>query len=145
MSRDTAPAESSIGTVCSESVTRSFSGARARTKRDKACPEARAIAARPAGTVEHAGVPTCDAHSYRVGEAPRDGPTRNVHQFYRMENMPGLFGEWSLVREWGRIGQPGQVRDDWNDTEAAANEARFDILMKKAKRGCEEQGAWPDD
>jgi predicted DNA-binding WGR domain protein len=35
----------------------------------------------------------------------------------------------------GRIGQPGQVRVDWFDTEAAAKDARFDILMKKAKRG----------
>jgi predicted DNA-binding WGR domain protein len=54
-----------------------------------------------------------------------------------MEIMPGLFGEWSLIREWGRIGQPGQVRVDWYDTEAAAKDARFDLLMKKAKRGCE--------
>jgi len=28
-----------------------------------------------------------------------------------------------------------QVRVDWFDTEAAAKDARFDLLMKKAKRG----------
>ena len=51
--------------------------------------------------------------------------------------MLGLFGDWSLVREWGRIGQSGQVRVDWYETEAAAKDARFDILMQKAKRGYE--------
>lgn len=52
----------------------------------------------------------------------RIDPPNNVHRFYRMEIMPGLFGEWSLIREWGRIGQPGQVRVDWYETEAAAKD-----------------------
>ena len=67
----------------------------------------------------------------------RIDPPNNVHRFYRLEIMPGLFGDWSLIREWGRIGQPGQVRVDWFDTEAAAKTARFDLLMQKAKRGYE--------
>lgn len=62
---------------------------------------------------------------------------RNARRFYRMEIMPGLFGDWSLVREWGRIGQSGQVPVDWYDTEAAAKTARFDMLMQKSKRGYE--------
>ncbi len=62
---------------------------------------------------------------------------RNARRFYRMELAPGLFGDWSLVREWGRIGQPGQVRVDWFDTEGAARNARVDLLMKKAQRGYE--------
>lgn len=40
----------------------------------------------------------------------RTDPSQNVHRFYRMEIAPGLFGDWALVREWGRIGQPGHVR-----------------------------------
>ena len=67
----------------------------------------------------------------------RIDPPKNVHRFYRMEIAPGLFGDWALVREWGRVGQAGQVRVDWYDTEVAAKNARFDILMKKAKRGYE--------
>lgn len=63
--------------------------------------------------------------------------SQNVHRFYRMGIVRGLFGDWSLVREWGRIGQRGQVRVDWYETEAAAKDARFDIQMKKAKRGYE--------
>lgn len=61
----------------------------------------------------------------------------NTYRYYRMEIMPGLFGDWSLVREWGRIGQPGQVRVDWYPSEREAKNARFDIQMQKAKRGYE--------
>ena len=67
----------------------------------------------------------------------RINAAQNIHRFYRMEVVPGLFGDWSLIREWGRIGQGGQVRVDWFPTEAAAKTARFDLLMKKAKRGYE--------
>ena len=61
----------------------------------------------------------------------------NARRFYQMEIVPGLFGDWALVREWGRIGQSGQLRIDWLDTEAAVKDARFDIQMQKAKRGYE--------
>ncbi len=63
--------------------------------------------------------------------------SRKARRFYRMEILPGLFGDWSLVREWGRIGQSGQVQVDLFDTEAAARGARFDLQMQKAKRGYE--------
>lgn len=61
----------------------------------------------------------------------------NSQRFYRMELLPGLFGDWSLVREWGRPGRPGQLRVDWFDDEAAAKDARFAIQMKKAQDGFE--------
>ena len=61
----------------------------------------------------------------------------NQYRYYRIEIMPGLFGDWGLVREWGRIGQGGQVRTDWFDSEADAKDARFELHMKKAKRGYE--------
>lgn len=51
----------------------------------------------------------------------------NLHRFYRLEIVRGLFGHWSLVRNWGRIGSSRQMRTDWFDTEAEA----------KAKRGYE--------
>ncbi|SLN13355.1 WGR domain protein [Roseivivax jejudonensis] len=59
----------------------------------------------------------------------------NRHRFYRIEIVRGLFGDWDLVREWGRIGQAGRVRIDWHATEAAAEDARFALHMAKAKRG----------
>jgi predicted DNA-binding WGR domain protein len=65
-----------------------------------------------------------------------DAPS-NARRFYRMEIVPGLFGDWSLIREWGRIGQSGQVRVDWFDTEAEARDVRFALQMQKAMRGYE--------
>ena len=35
---------------------------------------------------------------------------KNMHRYYRLDVQPNLFGEWSLVREWGRIGQAGRYR-----------------------------------
>ena len=40
----------------------------------------------------------------------RVDPTRNMARFYRLDVQPDLFGGWSLIREWGRIGQSGHVR-----------------------------------
>lgn len=54
-----------------------------------------------------------------------------------MEIVPGLFGDWGLIREWGRIGGGGRVRTDWFDSEDDAKDARFDLHMQKAKRGYE--------
>lgn len=67
----------------------------------------------------------------------RSDPETNTHRFYRMEIVPGLFDEWGLVREWGRIGRAGQVRTDWFASEAEAKDARFALNMQKAKRGYE--------
>lgn len=47
----------------------------------------------------------------------------NLHRFYRLEIVPGLFGNWGLVRNWGRIGSSGRVRTDWFDTEVGAKDA----------------------
>lgn len=64
-------------------------------------------------------------------------PGANQYRFYRMEIVRGLFGDWGLVREWGRIGGSGRLRTDWFDNEAAAKDARFVLQMQKAKRGYE--------
>ena len=40
----------------------------------------------------------------------RTDEARNMARFYTMHVQATLFGEWSLVREWGRIGRAGQVR-----------------------------------
>ena len=46
-----------------------------------------------------------------------------------------LFGEWMLVREWGRIGSPGQVRNDVFDNAGAAILAMQSLIRQKEKRG----------
>lgn len=62
-------------------------------------------------------------------------PQANQFRFYRMEIVSGLFGDWGLIREWGRIGGSGRVRTDWFDCEEDAKDARFELHMQKAKRG----------
>jgi hypothetical protein len=34
----------------------------------------------------------------------RIDPTRNINRFYVVQVMPTLFGDWSVMREWGRCG-----------------------------------------
>ena len=40
----------------------------------------------------------------------RTDPTRNINRFYVVGITPTLFGEWALLREWGRRGSPGTLR-----------------------------------
>jgi predicted DNA-binding WGR domain protein len=35
-----------------------------------------------------------------------------MHRFYRLDVQPDLFGQWYLMREWGRIGNAGRGEDD---------------------------------
>jgi len=62
-------------------------------------------------------------------------PANNVARFYRMSVMPNLFGEWTLYREWGRIGQGGQVRMDWFSDEGQAVAALITLEAAKRQRG----------
>ena len=62
-------------------------------------------------------------------------PDASLHRFYCIEIVPGLFGDWGLMRNWGRVGSSGQLRTDWFGTEAEAKDARFDLHMAKAMRG----------
>jgi predicted DNA-binding WGR domain protein len=59
--------------------------------------------------------------------------TRNMHRYYLLDVRPHLFGAWGLVREWGRIGQPGRLRVDPYPTAAQAEE-RMQV-QQEAKQG----------
>jgi len=39
----------------------------------------------------------------------RTDPARNMARFYTMALQPTLFGEWALLKEWGRIGSAGRL------------------------------------
>ena len=56
-------------------------------------------------------------------------PEENKFRFYVMYITKDLFGEWSLVREWGRIGQAGRMRVDW----CASLEKAQTIFEKKRR------------
>ncbi|GAW37447.1 WGR domain protein [Roseovarius sp. A-2] len=62
-------------------------------------------------------------------------PAKNVARFYRMALLPNLFGEWTLYREWGRIGQGGQVRMDWFADKNQAVAALITLEAAKRQRG----------
>lgn len=55
-------------------------------------------------------------------------------RYYLMDVQTTLFGEWSLVREWGRIDRAGQVRIVVFPTEAAALKAMETIEIAKVGR-----------
>ena len=65
----------------------------------------------------------------------RTDQARNVSRFYLLAVQPELFGRWSLVREWGRIGSPGQTRIVSYATQAEAQAAFTRHKRSKEKRG----------
>jgi len=59
----------------------------------------------------------------------------NKHRFYQVFVLPTLFDDWSLVREWGRIGSPGTVKKDWFKTEEKAALTCQKISQDKVRKG----------
>lgn len=62
-------------------------------------------------------------------------PGQNMARYYRMSLQPTLFGEWALVREWGRIGCGGQVTTVAYLNEADAGKAKERLAAAKVKKG----------
>jgi predicted DNA-binding WGR domain protein len=62
-------------------------------------------------------------------------PAKNMRRFYRLDVQPDLFGRWSFVREWGRIGCPGRVRIEPYPTTAEALVALERLRRIKERRG----------
>jgi predicted DNA-binding WGR domain protein len=65
----------------------------------------------------------------------RREPARNRQRFYAITVTRTLFGSWAMVREWGRIGPPGTVREMGFETEGEACEAGEQLRGWKEKRG----------
>lgn len=65
-------------------------------------------------------------------------PDKNQKRFYYMHVAPTLFNGWSLVREWGRIGQAGTVKFDPFDSEEAAQRQLERLKAQKLKKGYQE-------
>ena len=53
----------------------------------------------------------------------RTAHSRRMARFYVLDVQPDLFGTWCFIREWGRIGRPGQLRHIPYPTEDKAKEA----------------------
>ena len=65
----------------------------------------------------------------------RTDAERNMHRFYALGILPTLFGEWTVISEWGRIGAPGRMQRSTYATEVAAMEALTRRLADKTRRG----------
>lgn len=62
-------------------------------------------------------------------------PEANRFRFYKVFLAPSLFGDWILVKEWGRIGRPGTVRVEHFANAGAALLALQDLVRRKRRRG----------
>jgi predicted DNA-binding WGR domain protein len=62
-------------------------------------------------------------------------PASGRRRYYKLFIAPSLFGEWLLVREWGRIGSPGRVMNSHFDNAGAALLAMQDLVRTRLKRG----------
>lgn len=65
----------------------------------------------------------------------RRSPPDNMARFYRLEVRPTLFGEWSVVRIWGRIGASGREQFETHPTRDAAMALMERLERTKRRRG----------
>jgi predicted DNA-binding WGR domain protein len=61
--------------------------------------------------------------------------SKHMHRFYRLDVQPDLFGQWCVMREWGRIGSAGQARSVAFSTPHGAEAALARQRKIKERRG----------
>ena len=69
----------------------------------------------------------------------RRDPAKRMLRFYTLQILPNLFGEWGLLRAWGRIGRGGQLRVEWFATQQEAVKVMQVLELAKRKRGYREK------
>lgn len=62
-------------------------------------------------------------------------PIQGQYRFYTLHLTQSLFGDWTLVREWGRIGSPGRMMMDWFDNFEDAPAALQHKVSEKLRKG----------
>ncbi|WP_380058995.1 WGR domain-containing protein (plasmid) [Falsihalocynthiibacter sp. SS001] len=63
-------------------------------------------------------------------------PAEHQKRFYAMNVTQTLFGEWCLIREWGRIGSAGgQGLVDYMETKEEAEDTLNKLSAQKCGRG----------
>jgi predicted DNA-binding WGR domain protein len=70
----------------------------------------------------------------------RCDPTCNMARYYVLSIESSLFGETTLIREWGRIGRLGQRRIELYENQSRAVEALETWLQRKQRRGYQLRG-----
>jgi predicted DNA-binding WGR domain protein len=69
----------------------------------------------------------------------RSDPARKLNRFYIVRLAPTLFGDWTLLREWGRSGSPGTVRLTSFDCYDAAQKAGQRSIKRRLRHGYSER------
>lgn len=78
---------------------RRFQSSRAGQRSDREC--RRRFATKPANSVRRR-----PGSAFPPASMTRIKDSANMRRFYKLDAQSTLFGEWSLVREWGRLGVP---------------------------------------
>jgi predicted DNA-binding WGR domain protein len=65
----------------------------------------------------------------------RTDSTRDINRFYLVDITPTLFGEWALLREWGRRGSPGTMRLSSYQRRNEAETAEQRVIKRRLYRG----------
>jgi predicted DNA-binding WGR domain protein len=75
---------------------------------------------------------SCELKTTRL---QRIDAARNMARFYIISIEPTLFGDWALVRNWGRIGRPGKIRIEMRESIAIAQKSAAQLIAAKERRG----------
>jgi predicted DNA-binding WGR domain protein len=70
----------------------------------------------------------------------RIDPASNMARFYGLAVEPTLFGEWVLMRCWGRIGTAGQAKLQTFADQHDAVAAQDSMARRKRRRGYQDRG-----
>lgn len=65
----------------------------------------------------------------------RVDPACNMRRFYDLALARSLWGEWGVMRQWGRIGTQGQKRTDWHASPEEAAAELEQMAEGKRRRG----------
>ena len=65
----------------------------------------------------------------------RINPAQNMRRFYRLDVQRDLFGQWCVVREWGRVGRAGRIAIASYGSREEADTNLGKVQNVKAKRG----------
>jgi predicted DNA-binding WGR domain protein len=67
-------------------------------------------------------------------------PEKNMARFYVVAVERTLFGDWAVVRNWGRIGSRGQSMETWFSHPSPADVLSGRLEASKRRRGYREVG-----
>ena len=65
----------------------------------------------------------------------RFNPTNGVIWYYAIQIQRDLLGNWQVIREWGRNGSPGTLRQEPFDTHAMAEASMVSLQEQLIARG----------